>query len=507
MLIDIVQNKHSIELSYAEDDSIVVKEISPACGYFKFVECDKFDEGVEPTLRSFRNAYIRREHASRFSDHEVNFFLDKILTEEFPDLHKTIYSMDMPKAYSVDIETDIDPVKGFASPTDPFNPVRSISITDSSMNTLLFIVTNPTHTEFTPTDNAIIIESVKQHLNDVVDLSNVQFRIKQFDTETEMLSAFLNCINRYFHLIIGWNFWEFDWQYIYNRCKILNINVNKCSPTNKMYKKQFLLGSEMVKITLPNHRLIVDYMMLFKDSLVYNDFESYSLNAVSEHLLGATKVSYQGNLKVLYDTDYLKFISYAFVDTLLVMLLHKKSNLLTVEFFQSHYTKYPFNKLSQTSITEAIIYDVLMEQNKFLIQSEHMETEMRQITGGFVKAPTNKHVNCTIGLDFASLYPSSMISLGISPEALVDSVNVNDEGYPLTEHDINKWNTYKNAPDRSYTLAPSGRIYDTTVDTLYTIIEKKLLSERKVFKQYMNIIYSDIIPKIEQEIKKRKLNI
>jgi DNA polymerase elongation subunit (family B) len=506
MLIDYVQNKHSIELSYVDGDSIVVEDITPEGGYFKFVECDKFDDGVEPSLRSFNGSYIRKDHANRFSDHEVNYFLDVTLRTEFPQLYGKINTTNIPKVYSVDIETDIDPVKGYAPPTDPFNPVRSISITDPTLNTILFIIKNPEHPEITDVDNAIIIETIKQQLAETgASLDNVQFRIKQFDSEIEMLSAFLNCINKYFHLIIGWNFLEFDWQYIFNRCKKLNININKASPTNKIYKKQFLMGSEMVKLTLPNHRLIVDYMLLFKGSNVYSDFESYSLNNVSEHLLGTTKVSYQGNLKMLYDTDYLRFISYAFVDTLLVMLLHKKSNLLGVEFFQSYYTKVAFQKLSQTSITEAIMYFDLMEKNKFLIESEHMTSEIKSIAGGFVKNPTKKHVDCTIGLDFNSLYPSIIISMGISPESIVDTIDVDESGYPSNDNALSKWLSYKNSTAGVYTLTPSGNIYDITTDTLYPRIAKKLLSERKIFKGYMANIYSKIQPAIEAEMKKRNL--
>jgi DNA polymerase elongation subunit (family B) len=507
MLIDYVQNRHSIELSYVLDDSIVVEEVNPKDGFFKFVECDQYDDGVEPELRSFRGAYIRKEKTSRFNNHEVNYFLDIGLQTEFPELHDKIYTTDIPKIYSVDIETDIDSVKGYAPPSNPFNPIRSISITDNSLNTILFIVKNHLHPEFSATDNAIIIETVKQQLSDVADLSNVQFRIKQFDTETEMISSFLSCMNRYFHLIVGWNFIEFDWQYIYNRCIKLNINVNKCSPTNKMIKKSYLIGSEMLKLNMPNHRPIVDYMLLFKDSLVYSDFESYSLNYVSEQLLGATKVSYQGNLKVLYDTDYLKFIGYAFVDTLLVMLLHQKSNLMGVEFFQSYYTRYPFQKLSQTSITEAIVYFDLKEHNKFLIESEHNKKEMRDIRGAFVKDVTKKHNNCLIGLDFNSQYPWSIILMGISPESLVDSVLVDENGYPSNYNQMAKWLQYKNNSERSYTLTPMGRIYDTTELALYPRIEKKMLNERAVFRGYMNKIYNELQPMIDSEIRKRKLKI
>jgi len=109
-----------------------------------------------------------------------------------------------------------------------------------------------------------------------------------------------------------------------------------------------------------------------------------------------------------------------------------------------------------------------------------------------------------MGEDFGSLYPNSMITMGLSPEAKIDTLQMNEDGFPATKEDEIKWQKYKKL---GYGLSPMGRVYDMSKDFLYTRIEKKLLAQRKIFKGHIAKIYLDIIPRLEKEMERRGIKI
>lgn len=513
MIIDYSQNKDSIDISYVDeqnrisietikfDDSELKFGIKKQ--YHQFIECEDSDPERFQLLKSFYDNPIKLEKSKYFSGHNINYFFNWELKNLYPEISKKVHNLVMPDLFSVDIEIDITDKYGYSDETRAENPIRSISITDKNYNTLLLIVKNQKHEDFSVIDLNYIRSVLTESLGQYAHKYEYKFDIKQFDTESEMIKYFLLCINKYFHGLIGWNIYKYDMQYIYNRCERIGINYKISSPTTKLISKRIEINDHThITIKLPAHRIVMDYMLLFKDSLIYNNLGKYSLDSIAEHILGLHKVSYDGNLRKLYEEDYLRFVGYALIDTILVMMLHNVTNLIGVEFFQSYYTGVPFLTLSQNSISEALVYQELMNTNNFLLESEFSNKETRKYEGGYVKNPTAKISESVSGFDFGSLYPNSMITVGLSYESKIDSIQTNAEGKPLTLQDEIKWKKYK---ELGYCLAPKGRIYDVSKDFLFTRIEKKLLNERKIFKGFMTEIYLNIIPKIEEEIKNRKL--
>lgn len=505
MIIDYKQGKNDITISYVnEQQKIELEKIPLKDGYFNFIQCEDDDQAKEPDLKSYYGYSIKKDPSKYFTHHNINYFFDVVLPKEYPDINNRLKKLLLPKPFSCDIETDIDPVRGYASQDNPFNPIRSISFTDEKLTTLLFIVRNPEHPEFDYQDTAVIDNILQEALGPWYHSYEYSYKIKVFDTEEQMLYAFLHSVRKYFNLLIGWNFLNFDWQYIFNRCKMLNIDFKIASPQHMSVKRRIEINeSNHTTIELPAHIVMTDYMQLFKESLTYNNLESYSLDAISELVLELNKVTYSGNLKTLYDTDYLRFCAYAIVDTILVMLIHKQTNLLTVDFFQSFYTGVPYMRLSQNAISEALIFQELYASNSFLLESEKTQNVFRPYKGGFVKNPTKKNIKAVFGIDFSGLYPNAMITVGLSPDAKVDTIKTLN-GRPATPEDQFTWDNYKK---QGFSMSPEGRIYRMDKDYLYTRIEKKVLKQRKIFRGYEDDIFLNIKTLFENEIKSRGLEI
>lgn len=513
MIIDVKQRKESIDISYVDEknqlsvESIIFdssKKIHEdneehISEYHNFIECDESDPNKHPNIKSFHNKSVKLEKDKYFRHHNMNYFLGYEIPKFYPEQAKKFNSLSVPNLFSVDIETVISDEFGYSDEEKVENSIRSISFTDNNMKTLLFITKNNLHPEFSVVDTLYIDGILQEALGEYYNQYDLKYEIKVFDTEYEMLNYFIECMREYFHVIIGWNFISFDWRYIFNRCDKIGLDIKRTSPTRQMNKNRIKINnSKHINIQTPAHRIIIDYMQLFRESLIYNNLGKYDLNSISELVLGLKKVLYQGNLKKLYEDDYLKFVAYALVDTILVMLLHKTTNLMGVEFFQSYYTGVPFLKLSQNSISEALVYKELISDNIILLESEKSEIPEREYQGGFVKSPTRKIVDSVAGFDFGSLYPNSMITVGCSPESKIDSLNVDELGFPCDEESKKKWQKYKSM---GYCLSPMGRIYDVSKDYLYTRIEKKLLSERKIYKNHMTDLYLRVIPDISKRIK------
>jgi DNA polymerase elongation subunit (family B) len=431
MIIDFKQKRNNLDISFVDtNNQISIEQVYLENGYYKYVECNE-DDPNKLDLRSFFDKNpIKKEPAKYFTAHNVNEFICYDLPKNYAQQNEIFQPLRIPNPFSCDIETDITAEFGYSNQTDTENSVRSISFTDFNMNTILYIVKNEKYPTFNSLDLAyiegILRDSLKQHY----DKFDYKFTIKLFDTEVEMLNMFFESINKYFHLIIGWNFYSFDWIYLFNRATKLGIDVKKASPTKSLSRKSIEVNDAThIDFEVPSHRIIIDYMILFKESLVYNNLGGYSLNDIGSLILNLQKVEYSGNLRTLYENDYLRFIAYALIDTILVMLIHRETNLMTVDFFQSFYTKVPYLKLSQNSISEALVYNKLRKNNIFLLESELKDLPSRKYEGGFVKKPTRKIVESCFGIDFGSLYPNTMITLGLSPEAKIDKILVDKNTY------------------------------------------------------------------------------
>jgi DNA polymerase elongation subunit (family B) len=505
MLVDYTQKRDGIDVSYVnQDKQIIVENLPLKKGYYKYIACEDWDTEAIPGIRSFkRHSAIKRETDRYFSHHNINEFFSRDLKTDHPSEYERMSQLNVPNPFSVDIETDITDKFGYSTPERAENIIRSISITDVNLSTILFIVKNPNQPEFKDSDKMEIKSVIMNALGaSYGSRYEYDFDIRVFDTEGEMLAIFCECVNKYFHCLIGWNILLFDWIWIVNRCIKNGIDIKKASPTFRSQKKKIKLknGTER-EVILPVHRPIVDSMRSFEKALIYNNLESYSLNFVSELILKLKKVMFEGNLRKLYEEQYNKFCGYAIIDTILVMLLHKATNLLNIDFFESYYNNVPYSKITQNAISEALVFNELALDGLFLLESEFNKPVKRDYKGGYVKKPTKKQILAGAGLDFSGLYPNSMITIFISPDGKIDAVEVDEMGRPANPNSEAMWQKYK---AMGYTLSPMGRIYDGTTDKLFVRIEKKLIAQRKIFKGHAEDIYLNLQPKLEKVIEEKK---
>jgi DNA polymerase elongation subunit (family B) len=236
--------------------------------------------------------------------------------------------------------------------------------------------------------------------------------------EKEMLKYLFETLIPKMPVISGWNFLDYDWTFLVNRCRKIGLKPEVSSPTGKLHN---IFGTPY---EVPAHRLIVDYMEIWKKP--YNTFvkvrESNSLDWVSNHLFKLKKVSYDGGLQDLYNNDFVKYVFYNAVDTMLVRMIHEKTKLLDIIFAMANLSKirlcdFAYKNLNATLVsTEGFLREEFREKKDIVFCQDYDEEETESIAGGYVKSPQKGLQEWVATFDFASLYPTTQIQNNIAPE-------------------------------------------------------------------------------------------
>ena len=138
-----------------------------------------------------------------------------------------------------------------------------------------------------------------------------KFFYQYFESEEKLLEHWFLKILPNIALIVGWNNYRFDRQYLVNRIiklfgqkQAMNM-IKASSPTKETMKIKWseMDGTEYYTYGAV-HQAEFDYMELVKKyDFVLRPYESYSLDWVGSHAVGAHKIKYEGTIQQLYERD------------------------------------------------------------------------------------------------------------------------------------------------------------------------------------------------------------
>ena len=295
-------------------------------------------------------------------------------------------------------------------------------------------------------------------------------------------------------IITGYNIWGFDWKYIFERAK--NGNGETCGAYDAMFlKKLCRMGNndnERVKAKFlekelkssamgQNFLYYVDIEGIVQIDLmkyVQNNYKlsSYKLNNVSKEFMGQQKEDLSpkqlfSNYKRGTKDDIKEIAVYCVQDCALCNNLLNKLQVLPNNVGMGNVCLIPLSYLflrgQGIKITSLMGY--YCSKNGFMIKDLHEEDIDRNSYEGAIVFPPKAGIyyDPIAVMDYASLYPSSMIAENISHDSIVgykkyiykpkvkkslyDNIK-HPEEYPelfdLVENTIN--NKYDNLPDHTY---------------------------------------------------------
>jgi len=305
-----------------------------------------------------------------------------------------------------DIEVDFDPERGYSTPENAFMPITSISIHLQWLNTLVCFAVPP---------KTLTMDAATEQIN---DFPNTYL----FETEAEMLDAFLNLIDDA-DVLSGWNSEGFDIPYTVNRVtKVLSKEDTRrfCLwdqfPKKREYEKY---GKQAVTYDLIG-RVHLDSLELYR-KYTYEERHSYRLDAIAEYELGESKTVYEGTLDQLYNNDFRKFIEYNRQDTALLDKLDKKLKFLDLTNTLAHEcTVLLQTTMGAVAVTEQAIVNEAHHRGLIVpSRNQRDENAANQAAGAYVAYP-KKGLHDWIGsMDINSLYPSAIRALNMGPETII----------------------------------------------------------------------------------------
>lgn len=388
-----------------------------------------------------------------------------------------------------DIEVDYKPEEGFATIENPYAPINAVSLFhNTTKKSLVFAV--PPHNDYD-----------KEKLEKLRDKANIIL----CKNEKQLLTYFLNEIDDG-DILSGWNSDFFDIPYVYERLK----RVLGQFYANMLSFKEAKVPEyrEVVKFGVPQKvleiygRVSLDYLEVFKKFEATNR-PSYSLEAIAEsELPHLPKLEYEGTLHSLYNKDFPKFIEYNIRDTEILDGFEKKFGYIGVAIEMSHMNTAQINAvLGTVKMVEAAMINYCHHELDLKVPdlSHDIVESNEKYMGALVLVPQVGVHEWVSSVDIASLYPSTIRSINISPETLIGQFydkyiafehikNQSDKELTLLYENgdsetksANEWRQY--LKNNKWAVSGYGTVFTQEKQGIIPAILSSWFSDRKKFKK------------------------
>ena len=428
----------------------------------------------------------------RYTDEPRKFDIRTYIEELDPDKKKLFEGKAAPKLFTWDIEVVSDE---FPDPKDADYPIVTISVCSPDCSVIVMGTK-----DLGDGGDEYLNQNFTKYINQLdyfkkTGLKLPQIKYMHFDREVDMIEYFLSKFVAYCPVLAGWNSMLFDWQYVVNRVKNYypQLNLAKCSPNWCMEQKSFtdLAGNKIV-LPIPNHTLMVDMMEIVGnyDFVVLPIKESLTLDYIAEESLGVNKIQYESTLYDLYFDDYQKYVFYNAIDSVLVQLIDKRFKTLQNFYTQALYCREKIGAtFSKIAVSEALVFNYFYDNGiKVVVPDERPEIVRGVLMGAYVRTPTPGKHNFVCCNDFASLYPSSIITCNLSFE--------NYMGDDFTEDELEVFRK-----DKNYFVSTIGHVYKNDKDYAFKVIQATLKSNRNTSKYLAKGLEAEVISDLEHILK------
>lgn len=411
----------------------------------------------------------------------------KTFIRELPDDLRQKFSMKtFPKLFTFDIECEFDQIEGKSDPNR--HAITSISLCSPSLGTVVFGTKRLSKDEI-----EFIRQNVLEYVKSIPFYSrttdcNPKFDYVYFESERSMIEYFLKNIVARVPILSGWNCVNFDWWYIVNRIRshFPDLSIASASCINQTESRLAIsnFGAANERLPMPIHTFICDMMEVIQwDHTVMPIKDNVSLDYIAIESLGKGKINYDGDLQDLYENDYKRYVYYNAIDSALVQLINKRFKTIDVFYIYSLYTSEKIEKtFGQIALSEALVWNYFYDIGKKVVFID-WDRPPSNVVGAYVKQPKpglRQFISCN---DFASLYPSTIITTNISFENLIDD--------DFTEEELERYRK-----DKNYFVSVNGNVYRTDKDYAFRIIQSQLKENRNVSKYLAKLLDAQVMSDI-----------
>lgn len=534
MILDIVHRKDEriLEISYIKENG--QKDII------------KFNANRMKTYKYDANGAFKNWNGARCSEawtsNPSKFDIKMFISELEPKYRNILLGKTFPKMYAWDIETDT-PEDVEPDGNQPHFPITTISICNTDLDTIV-LGWKP----LSEIEQKWVVDEYDKYIDNVPFIKTLGLKKKpriqymKFDNEEKMLRYFLEVIVANVPVFAGWNCMNYDWTYIVNRIKIYFpfLSISMSSKTNHTHTERFndRFTDLSYNLPMPDHTWIVDMMdVIATDYVVMPEKEALNIDYIAHETMGINKLEYTeyGSLENLLRKDYPRYVLYNGVDSLLVQLIDKYFKTMLTLYMLGQYCEMKLSATtSKIAMTEAVVFRDFNNHNLKVVWEERNPVRGR-LLGAYVKNPVKGlHRFCCCN-DFASLYPSTIVTCNLSFENFIghfwDEAELakysSDKNYILFGPNVYKnlkpdakqpeigpkigtfldekaLKEYKAHPDK-YFVTVNGSVYDNTKDSSFRRIQGVLKKDRNVSKYLSKDLDAHVMSDLEHLMQGRTI--
>lgn len=281
----------------------------------------------------------------------------------------------------------------------------------------------------------------------VKNTAGKEITIKLFpcQSEQDLLRGFIGHWQRIRPTIVtGWNSDLFDVPYLINRINnVLGKDWSKkLSEIGIVYTDK--IGSNQIKGVIAGVSCI-DYMVLYK-KFSEGDRARYKLDYIANLELGRGKKKYEKNLDYLYENDVEGFIEYNVDDVELIVTLDEKFDFIRVAQGLCHVGHCPYDNIYMPTMYIGGAALTECRRNGLIALTTKTDGKATKAKGAFVRAPRPGLYKYPCSVDLQSQYPTTIMTLNISPETKYGRILDWDESH------------FSKDVERTYTIQPKKKI-------------------------------------------------
>lgn len=248
------------------------------------------------------------------------------------------------------------------------------------------------------------------------------------ETEQKLLEIFFSAINTLDpDVIIGWNFIQFDMDFIQRKCDELNIPFILGRNQQEVSWRHYQNRVARSYVHVPG-RCIIDGIEMLRQAQYH--FESFALDNVAEELLGRKKLlsggfshkDYNHEIEYLFDHDKPALAAYNLEDCTLVLDIFEKTELMDFAIQRSSLTGLLLDRMGGSVASFENLYLPLLHRSGYVAPNYGEGYSDIKSPGGFVMDSRPGLYDSILVLDFKSLYPSIMRTFKIDPMGLIEGL-------------------------------------------------------------------------------------
>lgn len=252
-----------------------------------------------------------------------------------------------------------------------------------------------------------------------------RFELKIFNNEKALVRSFIKYIkDEDPDFMAGWNAINFDMWYIFNRMPKIGISHSSFNQFGEFYVD----GAKYVSYT-PGMN-VMDQEFLYR-TFTFTKMENYKLAFISNHELGVSKIQMPLPFNEMYWKMLNKTIEYNIRDTELLEKLENKLKHINLMNELRIVCSTSFEGTTSSGQIDGLVTAYLKNEKKLASKNADPHITKEDYPGAYVYEPIAGIYNHVTDFDFASLYPSIIITYNIGPNNFVMKFKDNKLGYDL----------------------------------------------------------------------------